>query len=125
MVYFGLGEQMLRGRLPYVLALAVLVVLFFSIVSPPPYTIAQNATTDGSTVAEETESPNVDSLSEGSGQWRKARLDVQVEVVGGSAQGSDFVIQVTSSTTDQSVKLDQYPQTFQGDREVILRVSNI
>jgi hypothetical protein len=134
MVYFGLGEQMLRGRLPYVLAFAVLVVLFFSIVSPPPYTIAQNATTDGSTVAEETDgstaaeetvSPNVNSLSEGSGQWRKARLDVQVEVVGGSAQESDFVIQVTSSTTDQSVKLDQYPQTFQGDREVILRVSNI
>jgi hypothetical protein len=81
--------------------------------------------TDGSMVAEETESPNVNSLSEGSGQWRKARLDVQVEVVGGSAQESDFVIQVTSSTTDQYVKLEQYPQTFQGDREVILRVSNI
>jgi hypothetical protein len=103
---------MLNRRLLSLLRGNMLATLFFILVYPTSYALAQNETIDDSittdtettdTETTDTETTDVNPLSQGTATWRKANLGVQVDVVSGTAEESDFTIQVTSSNTDDSI----------------------
>lgn len=105
------------------LAFDVLATFFFIMVFPISNALAQNATTDTSTTTD-----RIDTTDTSTTGWRKAILVVGVDVVGGTAEASDFLLEVTSSNTDNSIETVQYPDepfTAQRDTEVMLRVSDM
>jgi hypothetical protein len=114
---------MLNTRLLSLLVSYAVAMLFFVLVYPTSYALAQNETTDDGLTTETTDDGLT--INDSSTPGRKATLIVRVDVVGGTAEVSDFTIQVISSSTDNSIEWEQYPQIFEGDSNVILRVSDI
>ena len=125
MVRLDLEGPRINTRLSSLLAFNVIAILFLILFPSSSYTIARNSTIDDDTT---TEGIGDGFRLEDTSRWRKATLFVEVYVVGGSAEVSDFLIGVSSSTSDDFTKWIQYPdEPFTGNEagtQVTLRVSN-